>query len=202
MVRGGPGGGSQHPHPRSSRTGASLWPSLPLSPGPAGLSPSASAAPSRQRRVPRALIPWPALLTGPGPGLRLTRLSLPLPLLLVSGNLDKQTGKGSTALHYCCLTDNAECLKLLLRGKASIETGEAPGPGSLRRPRAAAGKGPGAGLLSAKGAQVLPSGGGGPLLPCLSAVSRHPGRRPCVTGRHRMVVRGRAQALQMPLVLR
>ncbi|XP_013359792.1 PREDICTED: arf-GAP with SH3 domain, ANK repeat and PH domain-containing protein 2 [Chinchilla lanigera] len=47
-----------------------------------------------------------------------------------SGNLDKQTGKGSTALHYCCLTDNAECLKLLLRGKASIEianeAGETP----------------------------------------------------------------------------
>ncbi|XP_060042986.1 arf-GAP with SH3 domain, ANK repeat and PH domain-containing protein 2 isoform X3 [Erinaceus europaeus] len=47
-----------------------------------------------------------------------------------SGNLDKQTGKGSTALHYCCLTDNTECLKLLLRGKASIEianeSGETP----------------------------------------------------------------------------
>lgn len=47
-----------------------------------------------------------------------------------SGNLDKQTVKGSTALHYCCLTDNAECLKLLLRGKASIEianeAGETP----------------------------------------------------------------------------
>nr|KAF6445940.1 ArfGAP with SH3 domain, ankyrin repeat and PH domain 2 [Rousettus aegyptiacus] len=47
-----------------------------------------------------------------------------------SGNLDKQTAKGSTALHYCCLTDNAECLKLLLRGKASIEianeSGETP----------------------------------------------------------------------------
>ncbi|XP_061751855.1 arf-GAP with SH3 domain, ANK repeat and PH domain-containing protein 2a isoform X1 [Nerophis ophidion] len=45
-------------------------------------------------------------------------------------NLDKQTTKGSTALHYCCLTDNSECLKLLLRGKASIdianETGETP----------------------------------------------------------------------------
>uniref|UniRef100_A0A8C6P9S7 ArfGAP with SH3 domain, ankyrin repeat and PH domain 2a n=1 Tax=Nothobranchius furzeri TaxID=105023 RepID=A0A8C6P9S7_NOTFU len=36
-------------------------------------------------------------------------------------NLDKQTAKGSTALHYCCLTDNSECLKLLLRGKASID---------------------------------------------------------------------------------
>ncbi|XP_042669443.1 arf-GAP with SH3 domain, ANK repeat and PH domain-containing protein 2 isoform X1 [Centrocercus urophasianus] len=47
-----------------------------------------------------------------------------------SGNLDKQTCKGSTALHYCCLTDNVECLKLLLRGKASIEianeSGETP----------------------------------------------------------------------------
>ncbi|MBN3310299.1 arf-GAP with SH3 domain, ANK repeat and PH domain-containing protein 2a [Amia ocellicauda] len=47
-----------------------------------------------------------------------------------SGNLDKQTTKGSTALHYCCLTDNVECLKLLLRGKASIdianESGETP----------------------------------------------------------------------------
>lgn len=39
-------------------------------------------------------------------------------------NLDKQTVKGSTALHYCCLTDNSECLKLLLRGKASIDIGE------------------------------------------------------------------------------
>ncbi|XP_053701148.1 arf-GAP with SH3 domain, ANK repeat and PH domain-containing protein 2a isoform X1 [Synchiropus splendidus] len=45
-------------------------------------------------------------------------------------NLDKQTSKGSTALHYCCLTDNSECLKLLLRGKALIdianEAGETP----------------------------------------------------------------------------
>uniref|UniRef100_A0AAY5EHS4 ArfGAP with SH3 domain, ankyrin repeat and PH domain 2b n=1 Tax=Electrophorus electricus TaxID=8005 RepID=A0AAY5EHS4_ELEEL len=37
-----------------------------------------------------------------------------------SGNLDKQTVKGSTALHYCCLTGNSECLKLLLRSKASV----------------------------------------------------------------------------------
>ncbi|KAM4713401.1 arf-GAP with SH3 domain, ANK repeat and PH domain-containing protein 2b [Anableps anableps] len=47
-----------------------------------------------------------------------------------SGNLDKQTARGSTALHYCCLTDNSECLKLLLRGKASVSTtneaGETP----------------------------------------------------------------------------
>ncbi|XP_038253704.1 arf-GAP with SH3 domain, ANK repeat and PH domain-containing protein 2 isoform X4 [Dermochelys coriacea] len=51
-------------------------------------------------------------------------------LMQNSGNLDKQTYKGSTALHYCCLTDNVECLKLLLRGKASIEianeAGETP----------------------------------------------------------------------------
>lgn len=45
-------------------------------------------------------------------------------LSLCSLNLDKQTVKGSTALHYCCLTDNSECLKLLLRGKASIEIGK------------------------------------------------------------------------------
>ncbi len=45
-------------------------------------------------------------------------------LSLGSLNLDKQTVKGSTALHYCCLTDNSECLKLLLRGKASIEIGK------------------------------------------------------------------------------
>ncbi|CAK6977119.1 arf-GAP with SH3 domain%2C ANK repeat and PH domain-containing protein 2b, partial [Scomber scombrus] len=47
-----------------------------------------------------------------------------------SGNLDNQTARGSTALHYCCLTDNSECLKLLLRGKASVsitnESGETP----------------------------------------------------------------------------
>uniref|UniRef100_A0A8C8IM31 Arf-GAP with SH3 domain, ANK repeat and PH domain-containing protein 3 n=1 Tax=Oncorhynchus tshawytscha TaxID=74940 RepID=A0A8C8IM31_ONCTS len=43
-----------------------------------------------------------------------------------SGNLEKQTAKGSTALHYCCLTDNSECLKLLLRGRASVSIGETP----------------------------------------------------------------------------
>lgn len=37
-----------------------------------------------------------------------------------SPNLDKQTAKGNTALHYCCLLDNRECLKLLLRGRASV----------------------------------------------------------------------------------
>ena len=47
-------------------------------------------------------------------------------LLCVSGNLEKQTAKGSTALHYCCLTDNSECLKLLLRGRASVSIGKCP----------------------------------------------------------------------------
>uniref|UniRef100_A0A8C2GFB9 ArfGAP with SH3 domain, ankyrin repeat and PH domain 2b n=1 Tax=Cyprinus carpio TaxID=7962 RepID=A0A8C2GFB9_CYPCA len=43
----------------------------------------------------------------------------------VHGNLDKQTAKGSTALHYCCLTDNSECMKLLLRGKLTqAQTGK------------------------------------------------------------------------------
>ncbi|KAM9435974.1 arf-GAP with SH3 domain, ANK repeat and PH domain-containing protein 2b isoform 2-T2 [Clarias gariepinus] len=47
-----------------------------------------------------------------------------------SGNLDKQTVKGNTAVHYCCVADNSECLKLLLRSKASVsitnEAGETP----------------------------------------------------------------------------
>lgn len=47
-----------------------------------------------------------------------------------SSNLDTQTTRGSTALHYCSLTDNSECLKLLLRGRASTdilnEAGETP----------------------------------------------------------------------------
>uniref|UniRef100_A0A4W6FXF6 Arf-GAP with SH3 domain, ANK repeat and PH domain-containing protein 3 n=1 Tax=Lates calcarifer TaxID=8187 RepID=A0A4W6FXF6_LATCA len=46
-------------------------------------------------------------------------MRLSLTSLFVLANLDKQTTRGSTALHYCCLTDNSECLKLLLRGKAS-----------------------------------------------------------------------------------
>ncbi|KAL2082542.1 hypothetical protein ACEWY4_022360 [Coilia grayii] len=48
-----------------------------------------------------------------------------------SGNLDKQTARGSTALHYCCLTDNSECLKLLLRGKASVTTANEAGETAL-----------------------------------------------------------------------
>ncbi|XP_072007284.1 arf-GAP with SH3 domain, ANK repeat and PH domain-containing protein 1 isoform X4 [Engystomops pustulosus] len=49
--------------------------------------------------------------------------SLPLVDFLVQncGNLDKPTGKGNTALHYCCIYNKPECLKLLLRGKPSID---------------------------------------------------------------------------------
>ncbi|XP_030629134.1 arf-GAP with SH3 domain, ANK repeat and PH domain-containing protein 1a isoform X1 [Chanos chanos] len=38
-----------------------------------------------------------------------------------SGNLDRQTERGNTALHYCCMYDKPECLKLLLRGKPGID---------------------------------------------------------------------------------
>uniref|UniRef100_A0A8C9U8X4 ArfGAP with SH3 domain, ankyrin repeat and PH domain 1a n=1 Tax=Scleropages formosus TaxID=113540 RepID=A0A8C9U8X4_SCLFO len=38
-----------------------------------------------------------------------------------SGNLDKQTDRGNTALHYCCLYEKPECLKLLLRGKPLVQ---------------------------------------------------------------------------------
>ncbi|XP_034534439.1 arf-GAP with SH3 domain, ANK repeat and PH domain-containing protein 1-like isoform X2 [Notolabrus celidotus] len=37
-----------------------------------------------------------------------------------SGNLDGLTNRGNTALHYCCLFNRAECVKLLLRGKPDI----------------------------------------------------------------------------------
>ncbi|XP_028853296.1 arf-GAP with SH3 domain, ANK repeat and PH domain-containing protein 2 isoform X1 [Denticeps clupeoides] len=43
-------------------------------------------------------------------------------------NLDVQTIRGNTALHYCCLHNKTECLKLLLRAKANThirnDTGE------------------------------------------------------------------------------
>uniref|UniRef100_A0AAR2LJP3 ArfGAP with SH3 domain, ankyrin repeat and PH domain 1b n=1 Tax=Pygocentrus nattereri TaxID=42514 RepID=A0AAR2LJP3_PYGNA len=41
-----------------------------------------------------------------------------------SGNLDKQTERGNTALHYCCIYDKHECLKLLLRGKPATDISE------------------------------------------------------------------------------
>lgn len=42
-------------------------------------------------------------------------------LLSASGNLDKQTEWGNTALHYCCMYEKPECLKLLLRGKPATD---------------------------------------------------------------------------------
>ncbi|XP_043363276.1 arf-GAP with SH3 domain, ANK repeat and PH domain-containing protein 1 isoform X3 [Dermochelys coriacea] len=38
------------------------------------------------------------------------------------GNLDKQTALGNTVLHYCSIYNKPECLKLLLRGKPTIDT--------------------------------------------------------------------------------
>ncbi|XP_051984755.1 arf-GAP with SH3 domain, ANK repeat and PH domain-containing protein 1a isoform X2 [Xyrauchen texanus] len=38
-----------------------------------------------------------------------------------SGTPDRQTDSGNTALHYCCTYEKPECLKLLLRGKPSID---------------------------------------------------------------------------------
>ncbi|KAK3541132.1 hypothetical protein QTP86_015725 [Hemibagrus guttatus] len=38
-----------------------------------------------------------------------------------SGNLDKQSERGNTALHYCCIYERHECLKLLLRGKPATD---------------------------------------------------------------------------------
>lgn len=72
----------------------------------------------------------PTPLTKPNLHFLFLKLDVPVDLrfnyfsvVSYSLNLDKQTVKGSTALHYCCLTDNSECLKLLLRGKASIDIG-------------------------------------------------------------------------------
>ncbi|XP_072909072.1 arf-GAP with SH3 domain, ANK repeat and PH domain-containing protein 1-like isoform X2 [Hemitrygon akajei] len=61
------------------------------------------------------------------------RTSLHLVDFLVqnSGNLDKQTTKGNTAIHYCCMLDKVECLKLLLRGKPSLNVVNQSGETSL-----------------------------------------------------------------------
>uniref|UniRef100_A0A8C4WU18 ArfGAP with SH3 domain, ankyrin repeat and PH domain 1 n=1 Tax=Gopherus evgoodei TaxID=1825980 RepID=A0A8C4WU18_9SAUR len=40
------------------------------------------------------------------------------------GNLDKQTALGNTVLHYCSIYNKPECLKLLLRGKPTIDIGK------------------------------------------------------------------------------
>ena len=41
-----------------------------------------------------------------------------------SGNLDKQTALGNTALHYCSMYGKPECLKLLLRSKPTVDVGK------------------------------------------------------------------------------
>ncbi|XP_016358407.1 arf-GAP with SH3 domain, ANK repeat and PH domain-containing protein 1-like isoform X3 [Sinocyclocheilus anshuiensis] len=38
-----------------------------------------------------------------------------------SGTPDRQTDSGNASLHYCCTYEKPECLKLLLRGKPSID---------------------------------------------------------------------------------
>lgn len=45
-------------------------------------------------------------------------------LFVFSGNLDKQTALGNTVLHYCSIYNKPECLKLLLRGKPTIDVGK------------------------------------------------------------------------------
>uniref|UniRef100_A0A8C4QY84 ArfGAP with SH3 domain, ankyrin repeat and PH domain 2a n=1 Tax=Eptatretus burgeri TaxID=7764 RepID=A0A8C4QY84_EPTBU len=53
---------------------------------------------------------------------KMDRCSLHIADFLIQncGNLDKQTVKGNTALHYACNNGQTECIKLLLRSKASI----------------------------------------------------------------------------------
>ncbi|XP_028831125.1 arf-GAP with SH3 domain, ANK repeat and PH domain-containing protein 1a isoform X2 [Denticeps clupeoides] len=48
-----------------------------------------------------------------------------------SGTLDKQTDSGNTALHYCCLYEKPECVKLLLRGKPAIDIANQNGETAL-----------------------------------------------------------------------
>ncbi|KAI2659154.1 Arf-GAP with SH3 domain, ANK repeat and PH domain-containing protein 1 [Labeo rohita] len=51
--------------------------------------------------------------------LQLTSLHVADFLFHNCNNLDAQTVKGNTALHYCCQHNKTECLKLLLRAKAN-----------------------------------------------------------------------------------
>ncbi|XP_052539953.1 arf-GAP with SH3 domain, ANK repeat and PH domain-containing protein 1-like isoform X3 [Tympanuchus pallidicinctus] len=48
-----------------------------------------------------------------------------------SGSLEKQTIVGNTPLHYCCFHNKPECLKLLLKAKASIITTNQAGETAL-----------------------------------------------------------------------
>ncbi|MBN3297700.1 ASAP3 protein, partial [Amia calva] len=48
-----------------------------------------------------------------------------------SGCLEKRTSDGNTALHYSCLHNKTECLKLLLKGKATLNTVNGAGETAL-----------------------------------------------------------------------
>ncbi|KAK3538177.1 hypothetical protein QTP70_032569, partial [Hemibagrus guttatus] len=47
------------------------------------------------------------------------------------GCLEKKTVEGNTALHYCVIYNKPECLKLLLKGKATLHTANAAGETAL-----------------------------------------------------------------------
>ncbi|MBN3325207.1 ASAP3 protein, partial [Atractosteus spatula] len=48
-----------------------------------------------------------------------------------SGCLEKKISEGNTALHYSCLYNKTECLKLLLKGKATLSTVNSAGETAL-----------------------------------------------------------------------
>lgn len=52
-------------------------------------------------------------------------------LIQNGGGLDVKTSEGNTALHYCCLYNKTESLKLLLKGKASTQIGNVVGETAL-----------------------------------------------------------------------
>ncbi|XP_072103445.1 arf-GAP with SH3 domain, ANK repeat and PH domain-containing protein 2-like isoform X1 [Mobula birostris] len=52
-------------------------------------------------------------------------------LIQNGGGLDVKTAEGYTALHYCCLYNKTESLKLLLKGKASTQIGNLVGETAL-----------------------------------------------------------------------
>lgn len=61
-----------------------------------------------------------------GWGQQLSSDLLTISTFCCSGSLEKQTVVGNTPLHYCCTHNKPECLKLLLKAKASIAIGEWP----------------------------------------------------------------------------
>lgn len=63
--------------------------------------------------------------TRPGPAALLSLLTIST--YCCSRSLEKQTTVGNTPLHYCCFHNKPECLKLLLKAKASITISEWPG---------------------------------------------------------------------------